>query len=53
MVNLFDAILGVFSNDLAIDLGTANTLVYLKGKGVGSPSLKQEDLLKELLHKIL
>jgi DNA polymerase-3 subunit delta len=25
----------------------------LKGKGVGSPSLKQEDLLKELLHKIL
>ena len=24
----------IFSNDLAIDLGTANTLVYLKGKGV-------------------
>ena len=23
-----------FSNDLAIDLGTANTLIYLKGKGV-------------------
>jgi rod shape-determining protein MreB len=34
MINLFDAILGLFSNDLAIDLGTANTLVYLKGKGV-------------------
>jgi rod shape-determining protein MreB len=34
MVNLFDAVLGMFSNDLAIDLGTANTLVYLKGKGV-------------------
>ncbi|MFH1136003.1 MAG: rod shape-determining protein [Pseudomonadota bacterium] len=29
-----DSVLGVFSNDLAIDLGTANTLVYLKGKGV-------------------
>lgn len=27
-------ILGLFSNDLAIDLGTANTLVYVKGKGV-------------------
>ncbi|MBI4684561.1 MAG: rod shape-determining protein [Nitrospirae bacterium] len=27
-------ILGWFSNDLAIDLGTANTLVYVKGKGV-------------------
>lgn len=29
-----DAILGFFSNDLAIDLGTANTLVYVKGKGI-------------------
>lgn len=27
-------ILGWFSNDLAIDLGTANTLVFVKGKGV-------------------
>ncbi len=27
-------ILGAFSNDLAIDLGTANTLVYVKGKGI-------------------
>ncbi|MBI3606398.1 MAG: rod shape-determining protein [Nitrospirae bacterium] len=26
--------LGWFSNDLAIDLGTANTLVYVKGKGI-------------------
>ena len=31
---MFDFILGMFSNDLAIDLGTANTLVYVKGKGV-------------------
>ena len=29
-----DAIAGMFSHDLAIDLGTANTLVYSKGKGV-------------------
>ncbi|GAB4390539.1 MAG: rod shape-determining protein [Thermodesulfovibrionales bacterium] len=27
-------ILGLFSNDLAIDLGTANTLVYAKGRGI-------------------
>jgi rod shape-determining protein MreB len=27
-------IMGWFSNDLAIDLGTANTLVYVKGKGI-------------------
>ncbi|MBD3792650.1 MAG: rod shape-determining protein [Campylobacterales bacterium] len=26
--------LGMFSNDLAIDLGTANTLVLVKGKGI-------------------
>jgi rod shape-determining protein MreB len=31
---LFDYILGRFSNDLAIDLGTANTLVFVKGKGI-------------------
>ncbi len=31
---VFNQLLGVFSNDLAIDLGTANTLVYLKGKGI-------------------
>lgn len=30
----FDSILGFFSSDLAIDLGTANTLVYVKGKGI-------------------
>ena len=28
------SILGVFSQDMAIDLGTANTLVYVKGRGV-------------------
>lgn len=34
-MNLFlDGILGIFSSDLAIDLGTANTLVYVKGKGI-------------------
>lgn len=30
----FNDILGWFSNDLAIDLGTANTLVFVKGKGI-------------------
>jgi rod shape-determining protein MreB len=31
---LFDWLFGMFSNDLAIDLGTANTLIYVKGKGI-------------------
>ncbi len=31
---MFQKILGWFSNDLAVDLGTANTLVFVKGKGI-------------------
>lgn len=31
---ILNSILGWFSNDLAVDLGTANTLVYVKGKGI-------------------
>lgn len=31
---MFQKILGWFSNDLAVDLGTANTLVFLKDKGI-------------------
>jgi rod shape-determining protein MreB len=31
---ILDPILGWFSNDLAIDLGTANTLVFAKGRGI-------------------
>ena len=33
---MLDRLLGFFSNDLAIDLGTANTLVYAKGRGIVS-----------------
>ncbi len=51
-MNLFlDAILGIFSSDLAIDLGTANTLVFVKGKGIvlSEPSVvavRTDDRLK-------
>lgn len=31
---MFKKLLGMFSNDLAIDLGTANTLVLVKGHGI-------------------
>ena len=31
---MFGFIRGLFSADLAIDLGTANTLVYVKGQGI-------------------
>jgi rod shape-determining protein MreB len=37
----FRSVFGFFSSDLAIDLGTANTLVYAKGRGivVNEPSI--------------
>ena len=31
---MFKRLFGLFSNDLAIDLGTANTLIYVRNKGV-------------------
>ncbi len=30
----FNKVFGLFTKDMAIDLGTANTLVYIKGKGI-------------------
>lgn len=33
---VFDWLYGLFSNDLAIDLGTATTLIYVKGRGIVS-----------------
>ena len=31
---MFNKIMSLWSQDMAIDLGTANTLVYVKGKGI-------------------
>lgn len=31
---IFDSLFKLFSNDLAIDLGTANTMIYQKGRGI-------------------
>ena len=33
-LSIFKKLMGVFSNDIGIDLGTANTLVYVKGQGI-------------------
>lgn len=34
IIKFFDRLLGMFSNDIGIDLGTANTLVYVRGQGI-------------------
>ena len=31
---MFDSLRGLFSNDLSIDLGTANTLICMRGEGI-------------------
>lgn len=31
---MFNKVRGIFSNDLSIDLGTANTLIYMPGQGI-------------------
>ena len=31
---MFEKLLNMFAADVAIDLGTANTLVYVRGKGI-------------------
>src|SRR5512139_120368 len=33
-MKLLGRITGIFSKDLAMDLGTANTLIYMKGEGI-------------------
>ena len=52
---IIDSILGAFSNDLAIDLGTANTLVYVKGKGIvlSEPSVVAVRLDRRAKNKVL
>ena len=32
--NIFNNLMGYFSADLAMDLGTANTLIYIKDEGI-------------------
>ena len=46
MFGPFNALLGLFSRDLGIDLGTANTLVYVKDRGImlAEPSVVATDM---------
>ncbi|MCP4114054.1 MAG: rod shape-determining protein [Desulfobacteraceae bacterium] len=52
---IVDSVLGVFSSDLALDLGTANTLVYVKGKGIvlSEPSVVAVRTDKRSKNKVL
>ena len=54
MLKALNRVLGLFSNDLAIDLGTANTLVYAKGRGIISsePSVVAVDTEKHRVRAV-
>src|SRR5207247_1852401 len=43
--SLFDGLFGLFSRDIGIDLGTANTLVHVRGRGIviAEPSVVAKD----------
>jgi rod shape-determining protein MreB len=51
---MFKRLRGLFSNDLSIDLGTANTLIYIPGKGIvlNEPSVVaiREDRIRGTKH---
>lgn len=46
---MLSSIIGIFSNDIGIDLGTANTLVFVKGKGIvlTEPSIVAKDIKRD------
>ena len=31
---MFEGLMGLFSRDIGIDLGTANTLIHVRGRGI-------------------
>lgn len=52
---IFNKLIGLFSNDLSIDLGTANTIVIAKGRGIiiNEPSVVAVKTEKHGQHRIL
>ncbi|MGB9738043.1 rod shape-determining protein [Chloroflexus sp.] len=53
-LNPFNTFFGVFSRDLGIDLGTANTMVYMRGKGIviSEPSVVAIDTRTKKVHAV-
>lgn len=53
-VNPINGMLGTFSRDLGIDLGTANTLVHVRGKGIviSEPSVVAIDVRTKRVHAV-
>lgn len=52
ILQLLEALRNMFTCDIGIDLGTANTLVYMKGRGIiiREPSVVAVDARLSLIH---
>lgn len=50
---MFDRLLGMFSQDIAIDLGTANTLVHMRGRGIVLDEPSVVAITKSLNRKVV
>jgi rod shape-determining protein MreB and related proteins len=52
--NPINSLFGAFSRDLGIDLGTANTLVHVRGKGIviSEPSVVAIDAKTKQVHAV-
>lgn len=48
---MMNFVYNMFSSDMGIDLGTANTLVYIKGEGIvlAEPSVVAVEKAREML----
>jgi rod shape-determining protein MreB len=53
-MGIWNRVNGLFTNDIAIDLGTATTLVYIKGKGIvlNEPSVVAVDRTTRKVHAV-
>src|SRR5437879_8316732 len=53
-MTLFDTLTGFGSRDMAVDLGTANTLVYVRGRGIvlSEPSVVAIDSRSGQVHAV-
>ena len=51
---MFNGLFGLFSNDIGIDLSTANTLVYVRGRGIvlSEPSVVAIDHRSSEVHAV-
>ena len=54
MINFIKQIAGMFSTDISIDLGTANTIIWMKGEGIvlNEPSVVARNIVDDKIGNV-